>query len=200
MPCHSSKEKARAPSHSAASITRTVSPRGSSRLGRSSKCAWAPTLHSSRRVSYGKPTGEGGGFAIETPEPRQGVVSVFTLPELVALSNSELVHTTCFDQCRYGAPSAKPTAVMYFRGRNSSSDAATHQSSSIGRTGAVAPFRPSGRICPWPEERPRTAYPRPEQRRPIPSASIWRLLRPSSAPVGFLSLDKQGGAPASPYL
>ena len=33
--------------------------------------------------------GRGVGFAIETPEPRQGVVSVFTLPELVALSNSE---------------------------------------------------------------------------------------------------------------
>ena len=31
----------------------------------------------------------GVGFAIETPDPRPGVVSIFTLPEFLALSDSE---------------------------------------------------------------------------------------------------------------
>ena len=59
--------------------------------------------------------GLGVGFVIETPEPRPGIVSVFTLPEFLALSELGGVKVTAFDQCRYGAETSKPTALMLFR-------------------------------------------------------------------------------------
>ena len=59
--------------------------------------------------------GLGVGFVIETREPRPGIVSVFTLPEFLALSELGGVRTTAFDQCRFGAESSKPTALLYYR-------------------------------------------------------------------------------------
>ena len=50
---------------------------------------------------------------MENPEP-QGPVSLFSLPEVVALALLPGVAAVNFDQCRYEAGSTKPTRVLYY--------------------------------------------------------------------------------------
>ena len=54
----------------------------------------------------------GAGFAIENPAPA-GPVSLFHLPEYLTLAALPGVRHAEFDQCRYGAQSAKPTRILY---------------------------------------------------------------------------------------
>ena len=55
----------------------------------------------------------GGGFAIENPEPRAGHPSLFKLPEFATLQQTTGCQTVDFDQCRFGADTAKPTRIAY---------------------------------------------------------------------------------------
>jgi len=50
---------------------------------------------------------------LETPAPSQRYPSVFRLPELVKLSELPNVHSLNIMQCEFGAPTQKPTALLY---------------------------------------------------------------------------------------
>ena len=51
-------------------------------------------------------------WALENPEPRHNPVSLFLLPEFVALAKAPGVQQTDFDQCTFGAASTKPTRIL----------------------------------------------------------------------------------------
>ena len=59
---------------------------------------------------------QGGGFAVENPAPREGKPSLFKMPAIVALQKKHSARSVEFDQCRYGAPTTKPTRVLWHRG------------------------------------------------------------------------------------
>ena len=59
---------------------------------------------------------QGGGFAIENPEPRNGKPSLFQMPALKRLQADTEARFADFDQCMFGAPTTKPTRIMYHRG------------------------------------------------------------------------------------
>jgi hypothetical protein len=119
----------------------------------------------------------------------------------VTLASLEGVSTTCFDRCRYGAPSSKqrPSRIFGVTSLNSLSVATIHLFSFTGKTGKAAPSPPSGPTYPWQAGKHQTACPRRGQRRPTRSASTWCSRRQSSAPAGPPLLDKRGGALASPH-
>ena len=52
-------------------------------------------------------------FGLENPRPRKGIVSMFDLSEFVSLAALRGVSTVDFDQCPYGAETAKPTRVIF---------------------------------------------------------------------------------------
>ncbi len=54
------------------------------------------------------------GFAIENPEPSDGHISLFVLPEFVTLADLPGVRTVDFDQCPFEAETAKPTRILYY--------------------------------------------------------------------------------------
>ena len=53
--------------------------------------------------------------AIGNPEPWEGHISMFLLPEFVTLASLPGVEAVNFDQCTVGAETAKPTRVLYFK-------------------------------------------------------------------------------------
>ena len=53
-------------------------------------------------------------WGLENPDPSGNPVSLFNLPEIMALAKLPGVKHVDFDQCMMGAPSAKPTRVLYF--------------------------------------------------------------------------------------
>ena len=55
----------------------------------------------------------GVGFGIENPAPWPGFPSIFLLPEFITLSQTPGVKAVDFDQCPFGAETAKPTRVLY---------------------------------------------------------------------------------------
>ena len=61
-------------------------------------------------------TAVGGGFSWEQPEPVDGKPSAFTSPPVVQLIKETGAKIARFDQCRFGAETTKPTAVLYSRG------------------------------------------------------------------------------------
>ena len=54
-------------------------------------------------------------WAIENPEPWEGHISMWLLPEFMALASLPGVQTVNFDQCTIGAETTKPTRVLYFK-------------------------------------------------------------------------------------
>ena len=54
-------------------------------------------------------------FAIENPEPWEGHISMFVLPEFMALASLPGVQAVKFEQCMAGAEIAKPTRVLYYK-------------------------------------------------------------------------------------
>ena len=54
-------------------------------------------------------------FAIENPEPWEGHLSMFVLPEIMALASLPGVQAVNFDQCMVGAETTKPTRVLYYK-------------------------------------------------------------------------------------
>ena len=54
-------------------------------------------------------------WGLEGPNPRGNPISMFNLPEYQALARLPGVRIVDFDQCMFGAASAKPTRVLYFR-------------------------------------------------------------------------------------
>ena len=104
-----------APLRSAHWTSRTGFPSPSFHPGCSNRFAWGHIFALQSAKFLREAHGLGVGFVIETPEPRPGIVSVFTLPEFLALSELGGVMITAFDQCRFGAESSKPTALMYYR-------------------------------------------------------------------------------------
>ena len=54
-------------------------------------------------------------FAVENPEPWEGHVSMFLIPEFMALASLPGVQAVNFDQCTVGAETAKPTRVLYYK-------------------------------------------------------------------------------------
>ena len=59
---------------------------------------------------------QGGGFAIETPEPWPDKPSLLLMPVILELEKRFSARRTFFDQCMLGAPSTKPTAILFHRG------------------------------------------------------------------------------------
>ncbi len=55
----------------------------------------------------------GGGFGVESPEPREGAPSLFKTAEYASLKQAVNCQEARFDQCRYGAESPKPTLVAW---------------------------------------------------------------------------------------
>ena len=51
-------------------------------------------------------------FALENPKPKKGVVSLFDLPEMLAVAKMPGVRVVDFDQCPFGAETAKPTRIL----------------------------------------------------------------------------------------
>ena len=58
---------------------------------------------------------EGIPFAIENPEPWEGHISMFLLPEFKELASRPGVQVVNFDQCTVGAETAKPTRILYYK-------------------------------------------------------------------------------------
>ena len=58
----------------------------------------------------------GGGFSWEQPEPREGKPSALSSPPVIELGRSTSAKLASFDQCRFGAETTKPTAILYHRG------------------------------------------------------------------------------------
>ena len=54
-------------------------------------------------------------FAIENPEPWEGYMSMFKLPEFIRLAALPGVRITNFDQCTVGGHTAKPTRLLFFK-------------------------------------------------------------------------------------
>ena len=54
-------------------------------------------------------------FAIENPGPWEGHISMFVLPEFVALASFPGVQAVNLDQCMVGAETTKPTRVLYYK-------------------------------------------------------------------------------------
>jgi hypothetical protein len=54
-------------------------------------------------------------FAIENPEPWEGHVSMFLLPEFKRLAGLPEVRVSNFDQCMVGAETTKPTRILYYK-------------------------------------------------------------------------------------
>ena len=53
----------------------------------------------------------GAGFGVENPKPQEGEPSMFRIGEYDELRRRVGVEEFIFDQCRYGARSAKPTLI-----------------------------------------------------------------------------------------
>ena len=53
-------------------------------------------------------------FVIENPEPRPDAASIFQLEEFKELASSRGVSAVNFDQCRWGAETAKPTRLLVY--------------------------------------------------------------------------------------
>ena len=54
-------------------------------------------------------------FAIENPEPWDpDAVSIWDIPEMMQLASHDRVRVINFDQCRWGADTAKPTRLLVF--------------------------------------------------------------------------------------
>ena len=51
------------------------------------------------------------GFAFETPQPREGVFSMITLPEFLIVRICSEVKTPTFHQCLFGASTSKPASM-----------------------------------------------------------------------------------------
>ena len=69
------------------------------------KTAEAATLAHSQGIPFG----------IENPEPWEGYISMFILPEFTKLSGLQEVKVVDFDQCTVGAETTKPTRVLYYK-------------------------------------------------------------------------------------